>query len=130
MCLSKSTFILKKTHSICVWNTKIYNFKISVLKNSVGKIFPYMRKLMLVLLKFYEKACAWHKWANKTCAYQGVKNVRFSENLACRLFLKHSFWDWPFCLITDELQEKNDSVKSNYLRSDNEPVISQHEIEN
>ena len=39
----------------------------------------------------------------RTCAYQGVRNVRFSENLACFVFLKHPFWDSPFCLITDEL---------------------------
>ena len=26
-----------------------------------------------------------------TCAYQGLRNVCFSENLACFLFLKHSF---------------------------------------
>ena len=27
----------------------------------------------------------------RTCAYQGVRNVRFSENLACFVFLKHPF---------------------------------------
>ena len=36
------------------------------------------------------------------CAYQGVRNVRFSENLACFVFLKHPFWDLPFCLIANE----------------------------
>ena len=40
------------------------------------------------------------------CAYQGVRNVRFSENLACFVFLKHPFLDSPFCLITDELPIK------------------------
>ena len=39
----------------------------------------------------------------RTCAYQGVRNVRFSGNWACFVFLKYSFWDSPFCLITDEL---------------------------
>ena len=39
----------------------------------------------------------------RTCGYQGVRNVRFSENLACFVFFKHPFWDSPFCLITDEL---------------------------
>ena len=39
----------------------------------------------------------------RTCAYQGVQNVRFSENLVCFVFLKHPFWDSPFCLITDDL---------------------------
>ena len=36
-----------------------------------------------------------------TCVYQGVRNVCFSEILACFAFLKHPFWDSPFCLITD-----------------------------
>ena len=39
----------------------------------------------------------------RTWAYQGVRNVRFSRNLACFVFLKHPFWDSPFCLITGEL---------------------------
>ena len=33
----------------------------------------------------------------------GVRNVRFSEDSACFLLLKHPFWDLPFCLITDDL---------------------------
>ena len=33
----------------------------------------------------------------------GVRNLRFSENLACFVFLKHPFWDSPFCLFTDEI---------------------------
>ena len=39
-----------------------------------------------------------------SCAYQGARNVRFLENWACVVFLKHPFWDSPFCLITDALQ--------------------------
>ena len=31
----------------------------------------------------------------------GVRNVRFSENLAHFVFLKHPFWDSYFCPITD-----------------------------
>ena len=37
-----------------------------------------------------------------TCVYQWVRNVRFSENLACFVFLKHPFSDSPFYLIIDE----------------------------
>ena len=40
----------------------------------------------------------------RTCAYQGVRNVPFSENLLSFVFLKDPFWDSPFCLITDELK--------------------------
>ena len=39
----------------------------------------------------------------RTCAYQGVKNIHFSENLVSFLFLKHPLWDSPFCFITDDL---------------------------
>ena len=47
----------------------------------------------------------------RTCAYQEVRNSRFSENLACFVFLKHQFWDSPFCLITDEIA--HDKVNPN-----------------
>ena len=33
-------------------------------------------------------------------------NVCFSENVACFVFLKHPFWDSPFCLVTDELKDQ------------------------
>ena len=38
----------------------------------------------------------------RACAYQGVRNVCFPEILACFAFLKHPFWDSPFCLIPGE----------------------------
>ena len=28
--------------------------------------------------------------------------VAFLQNLACFIFLKHSFQDWPFCIVTDD----------------------------
>ena len=39
----------------------------------------------------------------RTCPYQGVINFCFLENLVRLDFLKHPFWDSPFCLITDAL---------------------------
>ena len=45
------------------------------------------------------------------CAYQGVKNVPFPENLASFVLLKHPFWDSPFCLITDEMTMGFDKTK-------------------
>ena len=58
----------------------------------------------------------------RTCsgAYQGVRNVRFLENLTCFVFLKHPFWDWPFCLITDELVR---NVLIQHLREDSNHFI-------
>ena len=39
--------------------------------------------------------------------HQGLRNVRFSENLVCFIFSKHPFWDSPFCLITVVLYHRN-----------------------
>ena len=44
------------------------------------------------------------------CAYQGVRNVCFSEILVCFAFLKHPFGDSPFCLIPDELKQTKGQV--------------------
>ena len=54
--------------------------------------------------KFSEKRTFLTTWYAhvRTCAYLGVRNVRFSENLAWFVFLKHPFWHLPFCLITEE----------------------------
>ena len=40
----------------------------------------------------------------RTGAYQGVKNVRFSGNLACFVFLLPPFRNSPFCHITDDIR--------------------------
>ena len=52
--------------------------------------------------KFPEKRVFLSPWYAHVFAHQGVRNARFSEKLACFFFLKHPFWDSPFCLITDE----------------------------
>ena len=47
------------------------------------------------------KAC--QIFRKTTISYQGVRNVCFSENLACFVFFKYPFSDSPFCLITDDM---------------------------
>ena len=37
---------------------------------------------------------------------QGVRNVCFLEKLACFVFLLPSFWDSPFCHITEDIAFK------------------------
>ena len=37
---------------------------------------------------------------SRTCAYQWVRNVRFSEKLACFVFLLPPFKALPFCLLS------------------------------
>ena len=41
----------------------------------------------------------------RTGASQGVRNARFSENLAYFVFLKDPIWDLHFCLITNDLKD-------------------------
>ena len=48
-------------------------------------------------------------------AYQRVKNVRFLENLACFVFLKHQFWD--FALLSYYRRLGNFLQFSNYMRA-------------
>ena len=56
----------------------------------------------------------------RTCAYQGVKNVRFSEILACFIFLKHPFPDSPFCLIIDDIYLKKAIFNASKIRGAHE----------
>ena len=37
------------------------------------------------------------------CDYQGVNNIRFSESLACFVFLLTPFWDLFLCFTTNEI---------------------------
>ena len=53
---------------------------------------------------FPKKNISYPLICTRTCAYQGVINVGFPENLVCFLFLWHPFWDLPFWLITNVLQ--------------------------
>ena len=48
------------------------------------------------------------------CAYQGVKNVCFPENLARFIFLKHPFWGSPFCLIAHKHTAENLKIVHEY----------------
>ena len=49
---------------------------------------------------FHENKARQIFWKKKTF----LTPFPFSENLACFVFLKHPFWDSPFCLITDKSQ--------------------------
>ena len=59
--------------------------------------------------KFSEMNIFYPLLCTRSCAYQGVKDIHFLENLAWFVFLKHLFWDSPFCLITEDLElQQND----------------------
>ena len=53
--------------------------------------------------KFSEKRAFLTSWYACTSAYQGIRIVLFSENLACFIFLKHPFWDLSFCPVTEDI---------------------------
>ena len=50
------------------------------------------------------------------CVSGGKRCSFFSENSTCFVFLKHPFWDSPFCFITNELlSEFHQVVKNMHL---------------
>ena len=59
-------------------------------------------------------------------AYQGLRNVRFSENLACFVFLLPPFWDSPFYFITDKLVGCISRKKKGNLKSVAKYLLSCH----
>ena len=50
--------------------------------------------------RFFSGFLCFILWYTHTCACQGVRNDRFSENLACFVVLWHLFLRFSFCLIT------------------------------
>ena len=63
-------------------------------------------KIMAKLLNYNNSSVISQKGESQGVknTYQGVKNIRFLENMTCFVFLKHPFWDLPFCYITDEVR--------------------------
>ena len=53
-----------------------------------------------ILNQFFKKTK--HVKSSEKRTFLTQRNARFSENLACFVFLKHPFWDALFCLITGE----------------------------
>ena len=101
----------KTRYQKLVFETKTAICKSSVIRQKDESQNGCFRKTKHV--KFSEKRTFFYPMIRTcTCAYQGVKNVRFSENLTCFAFLKHPFWDSPFCLIIDEMFFKVGVLKS------------------
>ena len=65
-------------------------------ENKARQIF---RKLAF-LTTWYAHVRTWRALFSRTCAYKGLRNVGFSKNLACFVFLLSPFWDSPFCHFT------------------------------
>ena len=82
-----------------IWETrKVFLTLLSALCDSQYWSFIVCNQIILENVSFFGD-----KENLKT--YQTVRNVPFSENLACFVFLWQPFWDSAFCLITDDLVE-------------------------
>ena len=90
-------FIKKALQYMCFFGNLTKVFKSAINEWQLTKI-PYLKALV-----------------RRQCAYQGVRNVCFPENLACFVFLKHPFWDSPFCFITDALWQSINFRTSAYF---------------
>ena len=79
-------------------------FQVNSLKLGIDGISKKVNNTGELFYCLYSKGNAWSKVHQTGVCISGVRNVRFLENLACFVFLKHSFWDLPFCLIIDEVR--------------------------
>ena len=79
-----------------LWKENIFPFLFSISPSELILPEYWSVSYKLIFYPYWNRKNAGNKakWA-----YQGVRNVCFSVNLACFVFLKHPFWDPPFCLI-------------------------------
>ena len=103
MCINIPSEILQAENSVCYWvyllNSWIAHFDGKKAKGQISKWLFQENKSNQKFQKMnisYTLICTRHVHVH----VKGVRNVHFSENLACFVFLKHPFWDSPFCLIT------------------------------
>ena len=102
--LKKSLKLRVKLSLQCFhWSTETHNHKSSVIRQRVNLETGVSRKQSTHI--FRKTNISYLIIRTCTCPYQGVRNIHFSENLACFVFLKNPFWDLHFCLITDEIEE-------------------------
>ena len=103
--------VLKMSHLHVAQPRKLYSFKFEIVGNKAkrrisNRVFQKNKARQI----FRKKNISYPLISTRTRAYQGVRNICFSENLVCFVFLKHPFWDSPFCLITDEIANWNLSI--------------------
>ena len=95
-CFDSSFLFFLKIRSLRKSLTKEISTKFILIKTSTRSFFLrnfcyYILNSTILTLAYFTYACA-----------SGGKKCCFSENFTCFVFLKHPFWDSPFCLITDE----------------------------
>ena len=94
-----------KIKSLVIFNKKL-TFKFTLVGNKAkGQISKRVFQENKARQVFRRTNISYPLMRTRTYAYQRVRNVRFSENLARFVFLKHPFWDSPFCLIIDEFRD-------------------------
>ena len=94
----KSSF-LEEFFVLINWN-ELLDIEVIVSNNPKGRISKRCFK-KTKHVKFSEKRTFLIPWYAHVRNIWIVRNVCFSEYLACFVFLKHPFWDSLFCLITD-----------------------------
>ena len=110
MCINIPSEILQAENSVCYWvcllNSWIAHFDG---KKAKGQISKWLFQENKSHQKFQKMNISYTliRTRHVHVHVKGVRNVHFSENLACFVFLKHPFWDSPFCLIADELIRKS-----------------------
>ena len=86
--------VLRSISIMVIWDSTKFRYFASVTGMSPANQF---------LSSMFKSSVIRQKGESTYVYVSGGKELRFSENLACFVFLKYPFWNSPFCLITDEL---------------------------
>ena len=96
--LNFQTMIWNALYSLCniYWNTHFVGNK------AKGRILKRVSRENKAGRIFQTTTISYPLIRTHACAYQGVRTIRFPENLACFVFLEQPFWGSPFCLSADD----------------------------
>ena len=100
---NKKLTVFNKVQLICNFFPGVLNNISSIIRQKAESQNGCFKKTKHV--KFCEKTNISKPWTflkHVRVRISGLEMFVFSENLTCFIFLKHPFWDSPFCLITDD----------------------------
>ena len=98
-----SILFMWSLHVRVSWGSTPQNFMLAFLLSSTSSIFSIGKARGSLSFEYFTYVCVsgGKKW--------------FLENLKCFVLLKHPFWESPFCLITDVLWYRENSILNDNL---------------
>ena len=95
-CISLHSDVIRLLQYILVWQVHTRNCTYRIRK--LSKLLRCISS-SVILQRANLKTGVSRKQSKPKFPKKGIRHVCFSEILACFTFLKHPFWDSPFCLL-------------------------------